>query len=48
MGRSVAGTGRTPCDDGIACTMDGCSEEEDDCQNVPNDALCTGSDVLLS
>jgi hypothetical protein len=28
------------CDDGIACTVDSCNETTDQCDNVPNDALC--------
>ena len=28
------------CDDGVACTADSCNEGTDQCDNVPNDALC--------
>ncbi len=30
----------TICDDGIACTTDGCDESTDTCIRTPNDALC--------
>lgn len=33
-------THRGPCDDGIACTVDGCEEDVDQCTNAPNDAAC--------
>ncbi|MFH1437775.1 MAG: hypothetical protein ABIJ56_18855, partial [Pseudomonadota bacterium] len=28
------------CDDGVACTVDDCIEDADDCQNVPDHGLC--------
>ena len=32
--------GRSPCDDGLACTQDVCTEETFSCENTPQDALC--------
>lgn len=29
------------CDDGFACTVDGCTEPAGTCSNAPNDSLCT-------
>jgi MYXO-CTERM domain-containing protein len=33
--------GETPCDDGVACTVDGCNEETDQCTASPDDSLCS-------
>ncbi len=33
------------CDDGVACTVDGCNEEEASCDNLPKDALCDDGDI---
>ena len=30
----------TPCDDGIACTVDACDENDDSCSFEPSDAVC--------
>jgi hypothetical protein len=36
------GPGVAPgCDDGIACTIDGCDEATDSCLHAPNDAVCS-------
>ncbi len=32
--------GVVPCNDGIACTVDGCVEASDSCTNTPSNALC--------
>ncbi|MFH1437969.1 MAG: hypothetical protein ABIJ56_19835 [Pseudomonadota bacterium] len=40
------GTG-SPCDDGLACTVDGCDEDADSCSNDPDDLLCTGPALCL-
>jgi hypothetical protein len=37
---SGCGSGVFPCDDGIACTLDGCDESSDDCSNTPDDTRC--------
>ena len=28
------------CDDGVACTVDGCDEETDSCSNTASDVAC--------
>lgn len=38
-GRCVGGTA-VACDDGVACTMDGCAEPGGTCTHTPSDALC--------
>lgn len=32
--------GNPPCDDGVACTVDGCNEDTDSCTNSASDAAC--------
>jgi hypothetical protein len=42
-GRCQAGPPR--CDDGIACTTDGCDEAARTCDNAPDDGLCDDGDA---
>ena len=40
-GGTVCAPGAPPdCNDGVACTVDGCDEFADTCTNMPNDAAC--------
>lgn len=32
--------GASPCDDGVACSIDSCDEPTDSCSHAPNDAAC--------
>jgi hypothetical protein len=34
------------CTDGVSCTLDSCNEASDQCDHLPNDALC--SDGLVT
>ncbi len=43
-GSCEAGTA-PDCDDGIACTVDGCDEEADACENTPDDGLCAEGEI---
>ncbi len=41
-GRCLAG--EYPCDDGIACTVDTCDEDQDACDFIPDDFACDDGD----
>jgi hypothetical protein len=40
QGTGCAASSGSPCDDGIACTVDACNEAADTCSMTANDALC--------